>query len=193
MRSTLLALCVLGTAAAGAPCEKLIEMTIPNVAIRSAAVAHSAPGADTLPPFCRVQAAATPVPDSVIEFEVWIPETWNGKFQGVGNGGYSGAISLTARWSKPFELVTRPCSRNTGHSGDTLKFGQRSSRKRWPTMRIRAVHVMTENAAPDCPRADRGASQNQSYFVGCSAGGHQALSEAQRYPLRRYYCRSTRH
>src|SRR5258708_24296839 len=82
-------------APAGTPCPRLVEMTIPNVVILSAAIAHSAPGAETLPAFCRVQAVATPVPDSVIEFEVWIPEAgaWNGKFQGVGNRGSLGAIS----------------------------------------------------------------------------------------------------
>ena len=52
----------------------------------------------TLPAFCRVEATARPTSDSDIKFEVWIPpvEAWNGKFQGVGNGGYSGAIGYTA-------------------------------------------------------------------------------------------------
>ena len=35
--------------------------------------------------------------DSDIEFEVWLPLTnWNGKFNGVGNGGLAGTISYTA-------------------------------------------------------------------------------------------------
>ena len=52
----------------------------------------------TLPAFCRVEATARPTSDSEIKFEVWIPpaEAWNGKFQGVGNGGYSGAIGYAA-------------------------------------------------------------------------------------------------
>ena len=47
----------------------------------------------TLPAFCRVEATARPTSDSEIKFEVWIPpvEAWNGKFQGVGNGGYQGS------------------------------------------------------------------------------------------------------
>src|SRR5579871_615371 len=98
MRFTLLILssCAVLRAAGGSPCEKLTGMTIPNVTIRAAAMATSAPGVDTLPSFCRVEAVATPAPDSVIEFEVWIPEEWNGKFEGVGNGGYSGALSYAA-------------------------------------------------------------------------------------------------
>ena len=50
----------------------------------------------TLPAFCRVEATARPTSDSDIKFEVWIPpaEAWNGKFQGVGNGGYPGVDRL---------------------------------------------------------------------------------------------------
>src|SRR4051812_29057693 len=46
-----------------------------------------------LPPFCRVVAVTKPS----VNFEVWLPQTgWNGKFQGVGNGGMAGVISYAA-------------------------------------------------------------------------------------------------
>jgi feruloyl esterase len=154
-------------------------MTIPKVTIRSASAAHSAPGADTLPAFCRVEAVATPVPDSSIEFEVWIPDAWNGKFQGVGNGGYSGALSYAAM-VKALKAGYATASHNTGHPGDGLKFGQGHPEK-VVDYAYRAVHVMTENAML-IVYARTGRFASQSYFVGCSAGGHQALSEAQRYP-----------
>ncbi len=108
--------CVIVRVASGAPCEKLTELTIPKVAIRSAVVAHSAPGADSLPPFCRVEAVANPVPDSAIQFEVWIPEQWNGKFQRVGNGGYSGALALSSM-VRALKAGYATASHNTGHSG----------------------------------------------------------------------------
>src|SRR5215475_10691825 len=46
-------------------------------------------------PFCRVIGVATPVADSHIGFEVWLPPAsqWNGKFRGEGSGGSAGAIS----------------------------------------------------------------------------------------------------
>jgi feruloyl esterase len=180
MRSTLLTLSIaLGAAHAGTPCEKLIEMTIPNVVIHSAAIAHSAPGAESLPPFCRVQAVATPVPDSLIEFEVWIPDAWNGKFQGVGNGGYSGALAYSAM-VRALNSGYATASHNTGHPDDSLKFGQGHPEK-VIDYAYRAVHVMTENAALII-HARTGRFADRAYFVGCSAGGHQALSEAQRYP-----------
>lgn len=165
--------------AAGTPCEKLAEMTIPNVVIRSATNAHAAPGADSLPAFCRIQALAHPVPDSDIEFEVWIPETWNGKFQGVGNGGYSGSIAYSAM-VRALKNGYATASHNTGHNGDNLKFGQGHPEK-VIDYAYRAVHVMTENSKL-LIRTHTGHFADKSYFVGCSAGGHQALSEAQRYP-----------
>src|ERR1700735_4829141 len=180
MRSTFLALCIARRAAsAGTLCDKLIELTIPHVAIQSATIAHSAPGAETLPSFCRIKAVATPMPDSVIEFEVWIPEAWNGRFQGVGNGGYSGALSYSPM-VRALNAGYATASHNTGHPGDNLKFGQGHPEK-VIDYAYRAVHVMTENAALII-HARTGRFASRSYFVGCSAGGHQALSEAQRYP-----------
>ncbi|HYR89513.1 MAG TPA: tannase/feruloyl esterase family alpha/beta hydrolase, partial [Terriglobia bacterium] len=41
-----------------------------------------------LPSFCRVTVTLKPSPASDIKVEVWMPTTgWNGKFEGVGNGG----------------------------------------------------------------------------------------------------------
>jgi len=183
MKSAIL-LCAASAAlsAAGTPCEKLTEMTIPNVTVRSASLADTAPGSTaSFQSFCRIQAVAHPVPDSEIEFEVWIPSAanWNGKFEGVGNGGYSGALSygpMTQALKRGFATA----SHNTGHTGDGLKFGQGHPEK-VIDYAYRAVHVMTENAKL-LIRAHTGRFAAKSYFVGCSAGGHQALSEAQRYP-----------
>ena len=57
------------------------------------------PGSQTaladLGAFCRVQAVATPTNDSLINFEVWVPNTatWNKKLVVTGNGGYSPALN----------------------------------------------------------------------------------------------------
>src|SRR5689334_22166383 len=86
-------------ASPGTACSNLAALTIPTVTIKSAshvaAGAFTPPNAQsalTLPAFCRVEATARPTSDSEIKFEVWIPtlDTWNGKLEGVGNGGYSG-------------------------------------------------------------------------------------------------------
>ena len=112
---------------------------------------HAARAADpgcasTLPAFCRVEATARPTSDSEIKFEVWIPpvEAWNGKFQGVGNGGYQGSISYAAM-ANALRRGYATASTDTGHTGDDVKFGQGHPEKvidyGW-----RAIHVMTDTA-----------------------------------------------
>src|SRR3954470_12056813 len=103
-------------ASGGTACANLAALTIPSVTIRSATAVPAGPftpptvsivadneargpASMTLPAFCRVEATARPTTDSEIRFEVWIPpaEEWNGKCEGVGNGGSSGASGDTAR------------------------------------------------------------------------------------------------
>src|SRR5215831_2349022 len=93
----LLAACLsCASARAATSCEDLGKLQLPNTTIvMASAVAAGtftppagagAPQRD-LPAFCRVVGAIKPVPDSDIQFEVWMPASgWNGKFQGIGNG-----------------------------------------------------------------------------------------------------------
>lgn len=172
----------------GTSCASLAALTIPNVTIRSASVIAAGPftppgsqNALNLPAFCRVEATARPTSDSDIKFEVWIPpaDAWNGKFQGVGNGGYQGSISYAAM-GNALRKGYATASTDTGHTGDDMKFGQGHPEKvvdyGW-----RAVHVMTDTSKLIVRNA-MGRFADKAYFVGCSAGGHQAMSEAQRFP-----------
>jgi len=69
---------------------------------------------------------------------------------------------------------------DTGHEGGDLRFGVGHPEKinDWG---YRAVHVMTDTAKLII-RDYYGRLPQYSYFNGCSTGGHQALSEAQRFP-----------
>lgn len=174
--------------ASGRSCEQLAKLVTPGVTINSAtevAAGKFAPaGAQTsldVPAFCRVTATARPTSDSEINFEVWLPEArlWNGDFEGVGNGGYVGAI----HYSDMAEALKRgfaTSGSDTGHTDSDLKFGYGHPEKivDWG---YRSVHVMTESAKI-LIRAFAGALPRHSYFDGCSTGGHQALSEVQRFP-----------
>ncbi len=179
---------VMATSAPEASCSSLAVLTIPDVTINAAtevaAGAFMPPNAQaalTLPAFCRVEATARPTSDSEIKFEVWIPPTdaWNGKFQGVGNGGYQGSISYAAM-ARALRDGYAAASTDTGHTGDDMSFGQGHPEK-LVDYGHRAVHIMTESAKLVI-RNGAGRFPERSYFVGCSAGGQQALSEAQRYP-----------
>ncbi|HWN99777.1 MAG TPA: tannase/feruloyl esterase family alpha/beta hydrolase, partial [Blastocatellia bacterium] len=91
------------TAAVGQTCEKLADLKLTNTTITSsqsvAAGAFAPPTGSAapykaLPAFCRVTGVIKPTSDSDIKFEVWMPSSgWNGKFQGIGNGGFAGSIS----------------------------------------------------------------------------------------------------
>ncbi len=174
--------------ASAAPCSELIKLSISGVSITSAsdvAAGHfTLPGlkkALDTPAFCRVIAVARPTSDSVINIEVWIPDQhyWNKDFEGVGNGGYNGAIQYT-ELADAIKRGFAAASTDTGHSGADLTFAAGHPEKivDWG---YRAVHIMTESAKLII-RSYSGAFPKHSYFMGCSTGGHQALSEVQRFP-----------
>lgn len=131
--------------------------------------------------FCRVAATLTPTPDSDIKIEVWMPAAaWNGKFQGVGNGGWAGAISYPAL-TEALGRGYAAASTDTGHAGDGGSFALGHPEK-FVDFAWRAVHEMTV-AAKSIIEASYGRRPRQSYWNGCSSGGRQGLMQAQRFPL----------
>jgi feruloyl esterase len=176
------------TPSAGSGCGRMTQLTIPDVAVTSAdevqAGSFTTAGmrnSAQLPAFCRVQGVESPTSDSHIQFEVWVPmgEAWNGKFQEVGVGGYDGSISYDAMAAglKRGYAVT---GNDLGHTGGDLKFGFGHPEKviDWAW---RAMHVSAQTGKL-IVRNMTGRWPDYSYFIGCSTGGHQALSEAQRFP-----------
>jgi feruloyl esterase len=169
-------------------CSSLAGLIIPNTSVTSAvdvaAGPFMPPGAArsiNLPAFCRVMAVSRPASDSEIHLELWmpVPANWNHKFEGTGNGGFSGSLgysTMAAALNRGY--ATAGC--DTGHVPDDLKFGVGHPDKidDWA---FRAVHVMTETAKL-IVRDYYGRLPQYSYFTGCSTGGQQALTEAQRFP-----------
>src|ERR1700733_12075879 len=70
-------------------CESLTSLSLPNTTIESAA---AEPAAGGRPAFCRVTAVTThPPAGDRIRIFIGLPLTgWNGRFEGVGGGGFSG-------------------------------------------------------------------------------------------------------
>ena len=87
---------------AASSCEDLAKLTFTNATVTTAqsvaAGDFTPPGASAmhdLPAFCRVALTLNPSSDSDIQLEMWMTaKDWNGKFQGVGNGGFADAISF---------------------------------------------------------------------------------------------------
>ncbi len=173
---------------ADASCASLAALSIPQVRIARATATAAGPFVTpgskqpvTLPAFCRAEAVATPVPDSVINFEVWMPPraAWNGRFQTVGTTGFLGAIEygdMAAALGRGYAVA----GTDAGHAGGDLKFadGHPEQIIDWS---YRAIHVVTD-LAKLIVRNYEGRHPDFAYFFGCNTGGHQGLSEAQRFP-----------
>jgi feruloyl esterase len=171
-------------AAAGAwaanPCESLSSLKFPDATVTAAESVAAAAGS---PAYCRVAMVLKPSPDSHVEMEVWMPASgWNGKFQGVGNGGWAGSISRPAMAAALRENYAT-ASTDTGHKNADTPGG--SFALGHPEKLIdygyRAVHEMIVKAKAVIA-AFYGRQATLSYWNSCSNGGRQGLMEAQRYP-----------
>jgi feruloyl esterase len=180
-----------------ASCERLAFLHLPETTIT---LAQSVPaGALTLPPsamrrgdtdalkelpaFCRVTATLKPSSDSDIKVEVWMPASgWNGRFLGVGNGGWAGRISyesLSAALRDGFATA----GTDTGHqgNGNDARFAMGHPEK-LIDFGFRAVHEMTVRAKAII-ESFYSEGPKFSYWNGCSTGGKQGLTEAQRFSV----------
>jgi feruloyl esterase len=167
---------------------KLQDVTV-NAAVSVDAGSFRAPGANptapamNTPAFCRVAATLTPTPESHIRIEVWLPPTsaWNGKFLGTGNGGAGGVISypaLAGGLAKGYATTNTDMGTSTTGLDFGFGVGHREMVVDWG---YRSTHLMTV-VAKQIAKAYYTRDPQQSYFTGCSTGGHQAITEARRYP-----------
>jgi feruloyl esterase len=170
-------MCVMALCAGAAqavPCEALTTTTLDGGAITSARVVSDQTNS------CRVKLVLRPTKDSDIKVEIWMPvEGWNGKFQANGNGGWSGSIN-SGTLAKALAGGYATAMSDLGHEGSSASFALGHPEK-LADFGYRASHLMTVAAKTIIERY-YGRPPQWSYWVGCSAGGRQALMEAQRYP-----------
>lgn len=192
MLRTLASALLFSTPLLAASCDSLAQLSIPASAITASQLiapgAFVPPGSNPaqqapfarLPAFCRVSATLTPTPDSEIKIEVWMPAgNWNGKFMGVGNGGWSGNIAYPAL-ALAVGRGYAAASTNTGHDGGDASFVPGHPEK-LADFGYRAVHEMTVKGKA-ITEAFYGKGPSLSYWNGCSSGGKQGLKEAQKFP-----------
>ena len=183
------------SASAATPCEALGTLTLPMGSVTvSQPVTRGAfvpPGAalrrpprttiyTRLPEFCRAMLTLTPSSDSDIKVEVWLPASgWNGKFQAVGNGGLAGTLPYAAMArAVPDGYAT--AGTDTGHVGNNAEFALGHPEK-LVDFGYRA-DSRDGRGGQACHRAFYGRAPQFSYFNGCSQGGRQGITSAQRYP-----------
>ena len=187
--AVVLAVAIFTQASMAAPksCDELAALALPDTTITSAAAVPAGnftppiDGAQALkvPAFCRVMATTKPA----VRFEVWLPQqNWNGKFEGVGNGGTAGVISYAAMAT----ALNRGYATASTDAGHINKQGYDST---WALghpelvadLGHRGLHVTTVNGKA-ITKSFYDKAADHSYYVGCSKGGQQGLMEAQRYP-----------
>lgn len=166
-------------AGTGALCAGLAGMKLIGFDILSAS---PVPAEDGLPPHCRVDGQI----DTEINFELLLPDDWNGRFMMGGGGGYVGTVQNSAlsygAGPGALERGYATVGTDTGHIGNGVEAGWAlDDDERQLNFGHRAVHVTTE-AARSIIRHYYGRAEEYSYFVGCSRGGGQGMMASQRYP-----------
>ena len=167
------------------PCEQLKELRLPDVKILKAESFTKdtiGSGAPWMPPnivsvpFCKVSGTIS----KEIDFELMLPQAWNGRFLMSGGGGYVGSIQNDLINYVNTGYVT--VGTNTGHKGNPLSaewalnnMERQINFGRLAIHRTAAVSKFIINSFYCVYPAF-------SYFLGCSRGGGQAMVEAQLYP-----------
>jgi feruloyl esterase len=168
--------------AAPVPCAGLTGLTLPGTTV-TAAVLVAASG--TVPATCQVHAVVThPGAGDAENVDVWLPvEGWNGRFQGTGGGGYVGGF--VQRLGLPVSQGYAAAATDAGHVGGNGAFVlDANGRLNWQQVRdfsYLGMHDMTV-VGKAVTTAFYGRAPRFAYWNGCSTGGRQGLSEAQRYP-----------
>ncbi len=157
---------------------------LPNTTVNSATPVAAT---STTPAYCAVKLTVNNPPSSdAVQVGVFLPDDWNGRFQGVGGGGFVGGNPNTPSPSA-IQGGYATAGTDTGHvgSGGNGAFALNPDNTlNWQLINdfsYLGIHEMTVTAKAVIA-AYYGSGPNYSYFNGCSTGGRQGLMEAQRYP-----------
>ena len=159
-------------AAEGPGCSLESLRELPDVRI-TAVTEEAAPV-----PHCKVAG----VIGTETNFELLLPENWNGKFAMGGGGGFGGVVQNTSLMLGSLQKGYATVGTDTGHAAHPANGSWAyNNLERLVSFGHQAVHrtavtakaLITDYYARDISR---------SYFTGCSRGGGQGFVEAQRYP-----------
>ncbi|MYH70747.1 MAG: tannase/feruloyl esterase family alpha/beta hydrolase [Gammaproteobacteria bacterium] len=161
-------------------CAEFIRLSGADNSILSATLF---PADSDRPEMCVVMGVIAPE----VRYIVYLPSRWNGRLYMHGNGGYAGEalndeVGHLARL-KAARLGFATAFTNTGHDEASEPGGTwaHNNLQKEIDFGYRAVHL-TAAHAKQLATAYYGRAPGYSYFDGCSTGGLQGFSEAQRFP-----------
>jgi feruloyl esterase len=115
-------------------------------------------------------------------FELLLPDDWNGKFVMGGSGGFGGVVANTALAFGALQKGYATVGTDTGHAGHPLDASWAyNNLERLISFGHQAVH-RTAVTSKVLIRDYYDSDISRSYFTGCSRGGGHGFTEAQRYP-----------
>jgi len=130
-------------------------------------------------PHCKVAG----VIGTETNFDLLLPDDWNGKFVMGGGGGFAGSVVNAAQdfWGA-LQMGYATVGTDTGHQAHSMTTDWAlNNLERLVNFGHVAVH-RTAVTAKALIEDYYGQNIERSYFGGCSRGGSQGLMEAQRYP-----------
>ncbi|MFM5932320.1 MAG: tannase/feruloyl esterase family alpha/beta hydrolase [Novosphingobium sp.] len=163
-------LALTGTPARAGVCDGAAQLQVADVRIDRAS---EGPGGA----YCRIEGRI----EKEIGFELWLPENaaWNRRLLVGGVGGQAGSFNQR-ELARGAARGYASASTDTGHkASDTTWLLRRPDRA--ANYAHRANHLLAVKAKALIARF-YGRTQSHAFFVGCSGGGRQAMTELQRYP-----------
>ena len=139
-----------------------------------------------LPPFCDVSITQTDPAGNPIHIDAWLPRSWNGRFEGVGGSVYACGpwyFEMAPSIRAGYAVAATDCGVSPADL-DTASWALKDGQLNWPLIRDFAyagIHDMTV-VGKAATMAYYSSPLRFSYFNGCSTGGREGLTEAQRYP-----------
>ena len=158
-------------------CRDLINKSDPDNSIVSATLLSAEPE------MCVVRGVISPE----VQYIVYLPTRWNGRFYMHGNGDYAGeSLDHETGHLARLRAVRHgfiAAFTNTGHDAASEPGGTwaHNNLQKEIDFGYRAVHL-TAVVVKNIATAYYGKAPGYSYFDGCSTGGLQGFNEAQRFP-----------
>ncbi|KAI1421269.1 feruloyl esterase B [Xylaria sp. FL1777] len=125
---------------------------------------------------CRVALSVPTSQRSGFNYELWLPETWNGRTLATGNGGLDGCI----KYEDIAYGAANGFGTNNGHNGSSgAAFYQNDDVVidfSW-----RALHTSVE-IGKKLTSLFYDEQAGKSYYIGCSLGGRQGIGNAEKFP-----------
>ena len=160
-------------------CGELLSLTSIDLSVISATMI---PGSADAPEHCRVRLMVLPE----INIEVNLPSKWNNRLYMFGNGGWAGesfdSPGRAANRAHGLKAGFVTAATDTGHSAVSEPGASFAlNKQKLLDYGFRSLHVTAETAKM-MARTYYGAGPAKSYYDGCSQGGRQGLTLAQRFP-----------